>query len=465
MSDNKKYYGLPEDVFLQAKEAMDNAYKVRDENGNILSEEAFQARGRKTCFPVITPTAEGPVNPMTVAEDFAHGRQPEGFHYEPGQLVSGFLYQGVALGTVTFDNPIYNMEIARYREFMSIKQYLDYQEERIRKKQEAAREKATEKEATAERPVECSQEQYSPSIQIFRGNVPVSPVIRETRAPEMILGDLQAYEGDHGMYVKLPEGEYSISNFSVRVPELRRVYTRPDVYFEEYSVDVTIYGNTQRLTIPADSISMAVKIIQKEIPACSSFNTIKSSRKYIENVIRAQTLQAKPVDVIRCTGFIRIRGRWIYVHDNATPPMPDVYFETEKAISCSFGSNPKQAFLDAFQFLQLCRKLEVILCLFLVAHLGPMFELFKAAGCLIRFVTALVGPSGSLKTAVVTCLYNLFGRNGSAATASFLDTIASIELSISKAISNYFQSVYRLVCIWLVHAQSFHEPAVLLWSK
>lgn len=203
------------------------------------------------------------------------------------------------------------------------------------------------------------------------------------------------------------------------------------MYFDEYSVDVTVYGHTHRLTIPANEISRALKIIQEKIPACTVYNTIKSANKYIENVIRAQTQQAKRVDVIRCTGFIRIRGCWIYVHDNATPPMPSVYFETEKAISCTPGSNPKQAFLDAFQFLQICCNPEVILCLFLVAHLGPMFELFKAAGCLIRFVTALVGPSGSLKTAVVTCLYNLFGKLG---TASFLDTVASIELSISNAI-------------------------------
>lgn len=241
------------------------------------------------------------------------------------------MYNGIALGPVIYDNPIYNMEIEKYRQFMKVKQYLDEQEERIRKKQE--------QDTSKEKPAETTPEQSSLGVQVFRGNTPVSPVIREARSPEMIMGDPQVYESDQGMYIKLPEGDFSIANFTIRVPECRRVYTRPNEYHEEYSVDVTHRGYTQ-----------------------------------------------------------------------------------------------KQAFLEAVQFLQICRKGEVALCLFLVAHLGPMFELFKAAGCLIRFVTVLVGPSGSLKTAVVTCLYNLFDKYGNAPVASFLDTVVYIEQTIARSI-------------------------------
>lgn len=435
MSEDYKY-GLSKEEYDKAMADMHNAYKIRDENGNILSEEAFYARGKRGNFPVKPPAAEGPDDALIVVEQFANGKQPEGFHYEPGRLVSGCIYDGVALGRIEYNNPLYNLELAKYQEFLAIKLYLDEQEKKLREKeaQKAAKEQPTERLATAEEPVAITQEPPSLSVQILRGNTPISPVIRETRAPEVIMGDPQIYECNHGMYIKLPDGDCFISNFTVRVSECRTVYTRPDESHEEYTVDVTHQGYTQRLFIPKGSVSMVLKTIQKEVPSCTVLSNIKFAGKLIENVIRMQTMVAEKVDVICCTGFFRIRGRWVYVHDNATPPMPNVVYETGKSISYSIGSTSKQAFLEAFQFLQISRKLEVMLCLFLVAHLGPMFELFKAAGCLIRFVTALVGPSGSLKTAVVTCLYKLYDKVGNVSVASFLDSIASIELSIAKAI-------------------------------
>lgn len=426
MSEENYKYGLSKEAYTKAMAAMDNAWKPRDENGNILSEEELRARDYRAYYPTRTPTAEGTVDGMTGVEKFANGKQPEGFHYEPGRLVSGCMYNGIALGPVIYDNPIYNMEIEKYRQFMKVKQYLDEQEERIRKKQE--------QETSKKKPAETTPEQPSLGVQVFRSNTPVSPVIREARSPEMIMGDPQVYESDQGMYIKLPEGDFSIANFTIRVPEYRRVYTRPNEYHEEYSVDVTHRGYTQRLIIPKGSVSMVLKTIQKEVPACTVLSGIRSGSKLIENVIRMQTMAAEKVDVICCTGFIRIRGRWVYVHDNAVPPMANVIYETGKSIPRSVGSTQKQAFLEAVQFLQICRKGEVALCLFLVAHLGPMFELFKAAGCLIRFVTVLVGPSGSLKTAVVTCLYNLFDKYGNAPVASFLDTVVYIEQTIAKSI-------------------------------
>lgn len=423
MSDEKMLYGLPESEFNQAKEAMRIACAPHDENGNVLSEEQLKERDYKAYYPAVTPEAEGPTSPMIYAEEFANGKVPKGFHHELGQMAPYGMYSGMALGPVVYDNPIYNMRLEQYRQFLQVKQYLDEQEK-----------KAKEKEAAGENPAEFVQERPTIGVQIFRGNVPVSPVLREARTPETVLGDMQVYECGHGMYIKLADGDCSISNFTVRVLELRKVYTRPGVFTEEYRIEVVCRGRRQMLTIPADSMSMVLKNIQKEIPACTITSNIKSASKLIENVIRQQTLHAEEVDVIRCTGFINIRGSWFYVHDKAIPPIPNVVFETGKSISCSIGSTPKRAFLDAFQFLQISRKQEVMLCLFLVAHLGPLFELFKAAGCLIRFVTALVGPSGSLKTAVVTCLYKLYDKVGDASVASFLDTVVYIEQTIAKAI-------------------------------
>lgn len=298
MSEENYKYGLSKEAYTKAMAAMDKAWKPRDENGNILSEEELRARDYRAYYPVTTPTASGPVNPMTGVEEFANGKQPEGFHYEPGRLVSGCMYNGIALGPVIYDNPIYNMEIEKYRQFMKVKQYLDEQEERIRKKQE--------QETSKEKPAETTPEQPSLGVQVFRGNTPVSPVIREARSPEMIMGDPQVYESDQGMYIKLPEGDFSIANFTIRVPESRRVYTRPNEYHEEYSVDVTHWGYTQRLIIPKGSVSMVLKTIQKEVPACTVLSGIKSGSKLIENVIRMQTMAAEKVDVINCEEFVPV---------------------------------------------------------------------------------------------------------------------------------------------------------------
>ncbi|MBQ3194781.1 MAG: hypothetical protein IJB59_14565 [Oscillospiraceae bacterium] len=424
LEENYKY-GLSEATFKQAKEAMRIALGPRDENGNRLSEEEVKARDYRAYYPVVTPTKEGPIEPMLYAEDFLDGKTPDGFHYELGQMAPYGMYNGMVWGPVEYENPIYNMPDEQYRQFLQVKRFLDEQEKR---------EKEIQEKTPTEKSAEIVKDQPALSVQVFRGNTPVSPVLREVDAPDMIMGDMQVYERDEVLYIKLSDGDYAIANFTIRVPECRTVYTRPGEYHEEYSVDVTHQGYTQRLTIPKGSVSMVLKTIQKEVPACTISSGIKSANKLIENVIRMQTRFAEKVDVICCTGFFHIRGRWVYVHDNAVPPMPNVIYETGKSIPCSIGSTQKQAFLDAFQFLQIGRKAEVMLCLFLVAHLGPMFELFKAAGCLIRFVTALIGPSGSLKTAVVTCLYKLYDKYGNAPVASFLDTVVYIEQTISKAI-------------------------------
>ncbi len=59
-----------------------------------------------------------------------------------------------------------------------------------------------------------------------------------------------------------------------------------------------------------------------------------------------------------------------------------------------------ESFFHAVRMLMLSADMRKTLPLFLVSHLGEMFNLFENAGFAPRFVTYVYGSSGNLKTSV-----------------------------------------------------------------
>ena len=93
---------------------------------------------------------------------------------------------------------------------------------------------------------------------------------------------------------------------------------------------------------------------------------------------------------------------------------------------------PKEAFQAAMGFLEVSGKDAMIIPLFLVAHLSPMFNLFSAAGHIPRFVTFLSGRTGSMKTSLSLALFRLFQEQLSSPEASFKDTETALEIKLGE---------------------------------
>lgn len=83
MSEENYKYGLSKEAYTKAMAAMDNAWKPRDENGNILSEEELRARDYRAYYPTRTPTAEGTVDGMTVSRNLQTGNSLKAFTTSP----------------------------------------------------------------------------------------------------------------------------------------------------------------------------------------------------------------------------------------------------------------------------------------------------------------------------------------------------------------------------------------------
>lgn len=441
-NENEKAHNceLTPEELKDARERMKEMLKPRDANGNVLSEDDLKACNGRAYFAVQKPNEDGTINPMWDARDFANGNIPETLTYEQGQLQpGGSIHNGMVIGRVQYSNPIYNLPPEQHRIYHQM--YLLFEEGKRKRAEEAERKRKAEEElqrrALEEEKKRKASEEASeapPNIfQVFRDGAPAAPVAREEILPSTIYGDLQIYESTYGMYVKMKDGDCYISNFTALVMNCRRVYTRPGEFTEEYSLKITCSSRIYLLTIPANAMSDVLKQIQREVPGATISSGISSAKKQIENAIRQQTPHVNTVDVIRCTGFIQVSGYWIYAHDKAVPPIPGVEFETGFSIACTPGVTAAQAMLEAFEFLHVCAQSEVIVPLVLLAHLGLLFELFKEADCLIRFLTGLIGPSGSLKTSLSICLFRPFEQLENTPSGSFVDTKGAMETKATEA--------------------------------
>ena len=116
---------------------------------------------------------------------------------------------------------------------------------------------------------------------------------------------------------------------------------------------------------------------------------------------------------------------------SAVPPAATV-FDTGRYIPNDRRVTDVQAFRNAVSFLDISSKDELIIPLWLLAHLGPLFQLFHEAGRTPRFVTVLFGRSGSLKTSASLILFRLFQNQGQSPTASFRDTETAMEIKLGE---------------------------------
>lgn len=342
-------------------------------------------------FPVITPDSEGLTTPMLFGKDFVEGRPPEGFGYAPGCAHPMRFSSCNSLDNVIFDDARLNLP--------------QHQQQLLLRAQSAA------------------THLVAPSTE-DRSNTTNSPsVIVSAKGETMLLVDNQLVP---------------LANFSIQVVERQRLIVRNEKDLNLVVLRVWCNGTSQELSIRTSELENLVSIITKQFPECHLDVDANKAAPRLVNYVRDQLKGTPTRTIIRSAGFIRLLSGWTYAHDGAASPASSISFETGCTIPRSPGVTPRAALQQALAFLGLSEKKELTLPLFLLAHLGLMFELFKEAGYQPKFVAFLNGTSGSFKTATALCLFRTFLESKTTAEASFRDTPTSLDLALGTAYSRVF---------------------------
>lgn len=236
-----------------------------------------------------------------------------------------------------------------------------------------------------------------------------------------------------GLYlIETDKEPIQITNFTVTVLELQVRHARDQGNSVDLKIGVSCKGSKGDLIVKSSELDGLLKMIQSKFPFATISTSAPKSVPLLVNYTRSLIDSAPTRHIYTTTGFEHIGGRYIYVHDMATPPDSMIEFQTGNTITCSPHISPNAAFGDMMYFLELSQRPELTVPLVLVAHLAPLFELFAAAGHVPRFVLFLNGTTGSLKTSVCLALFRLFSEQGDSPEANFNDTPTALELKLAN---------------------------------
>ena len=241
------------------------------------------------------------------------------------------------------------------------------------------------------------------------------------------------YERKGGLYFANEKGEGRLCNFTVQITEQRVILEKNRPERRELLLKVRCKGRAYELTVPSGELSQVGYSITRAIPSAAVSPAAAKGYAILSNYVRNMVDDARTVYTCCSPGFERIHGKWVYVHDGIPAPFDDTAFRT----GCTIPRDPllsrQEAFQKMLELRNLSPKQTLIVPLMLLMHLGPLFDLFKAADCPPRFVTFLNGTTGSLKTSLCLCLFRLFAEQDAAAPdASFYDTQTAIELKLAS---------------------------------
>ena len=384
---------------------MCNAMTPRTADGELLNNMAI-GDVRQAKIPVVDqpaiPTRENPIRPLVHAQEFANGNTPDGLHYADGYVECREGPDGKPMHVTTFSDPVRNLSPQDQAAL-----------ELGRRMQQSGR--------TAQQPFPKQEK---------------APFSEESTAMEQTqeIGTVVDSPAKGCLIVTTNKGSCRLTNFRIIPLESRLILGKleqeePSL---EYTFEIRCGVMRQTITVGATELDSIVKVIQSKMPICTATPTVLKASALISNYVREQILDLPQRIHVQRTGFMQFNGVWVYVHDGAIPPDPSIVFNTGRFIPDDRRVASVQAFHNAMDFLDICGKDELIIPLWLLAHLGPLFQLFHQAGRTPRFVTVLTGRSGSLKTSLSLILYRLFQNQGQTPTASFRDTETAMEIKLGE---------------------------------
>lgn len=369
------------------------ALAARDRNGfivPIIPEGPGPAADMvgQVYYPAPKPDQDGCIHPIIRDADFVGGQLPNYLEYAPGWERPDRPYDGQSLDGIVYCDPVRNLP--------------PYQQVLLRRAPGLAL------------PTDQPANNLDPSTIIL------PKPVKKT---------------EYGMAIETKEGKEVLSNFNVSAVRRCAIKKHGEPDAEEFELEVSPIGaDSQLLRVSASTLDNLVPIISKRFPVCHTNEDATKASLRIANNVRNQIPTLPTVIVVKSTGFIRLNDRWVYAHDGAVFNGP-VEFRTGYTIPCDPGISRTEALRALLGILELAEGSPTMLPLLLMGHLGPLYNLFDAAGFAPKFVLFLHGQTGSLKTAVVQALYRLFKELPTTPEATFRDTKTALEVKIGAACS------------------------------
>lgn len=384
---------------------MQHALTPRTADGTLLDNlpvgQVAQAKIPMFITPA-TPTPEHPIHPIAYAREFADGKRPDDLQYVDGFVSVEEDSNGKPVQITTFADPVRNLS-TQDRAALELG----------RKMQQSGN--------SAQQPLPKQE-----GVPFITENTGMSQ--------HQEIGTVSDCPSKGCLTVTTNKGICRLTNFRIIPLEGRMIlgkleHEEPRL---EYTFEILCGVMHQTITVGATELDSIVKVIQSKMPICTVTPTVLKASALISNYVREQIMDLPQKIYVQRTGFMRFSGAWVYVHDGAVPPDSSIVFNTGRFIPDDHRVSDVQAFHNAMGFLDICSKDELILPLFLLAHLGPLFQLFHEAGRTPHFVTVLAGRSGSLKTSMSLVLFRLFHDQGQTPTASFRDTETVMEIKLGE---------------------------------
>ena len=191
----------------------------------------------------------------------------------------------------------------------------------------------------------------------------------------------------------------------------------------------------QTMEIPTSDLKNILTIITKECAEAIVFrNKIRNAFDVVFQVKLREKLDFCPHTYeIRYSGwFMAPSGQYCFCDDGSKPPNDHIIFQSGFSFQRGTFKRGEQETAKAGWGILRLANMDTIGILFLFAHLGLLYHLFEEAGYPPRVLLFIEGPTGSLKTAVASLLFNFSGLPEQKIPATFRDTSASMEIKFAK---------------------------------
>ena len=189
------------------------------------------------------------------------------------------------------------------------------------------------------------------------------------------------------------------------------------------------------MEIETSKVKDILKIITTECAEAIVFrNKVnKSFDEVFQIKLREQLAFCTHTYEIRYSGwFVAPNGQYYFCDDGSKPPDEHINFRSGFSFHRgAFKRGEQETAKAGWDFLRLAKN-DTIGILFLFAHLGLLYNLFEEAGYPPRVLLFIEGPTGSLKTAVSSLIFNFSGLPEQRIPATFRDTSASMEIKFAK---------------------------------
>ena len=214
---------------------------------------------------------------------------------------------------------------------------------------------------------------------------------------------------------------YRLANFEV---EVEKIYTLVATNAQEERITLTIRGKSYSVLfdIKLSKLTSLSQELSAQYPQFRIFCDLARAniifQQYISEVYELSYETLPHETVYRNAGWQRNFNGWHYYSGNDENCQSDfrlAVMEYEPVALIDWGGS----------LLEIA-DLQIMLPLFLHAHLGYTLKLFEDAGYNEQYILTLIGASGSKKTSLARVLFSLFGD----ALINFTSTNRGIELDL-----------------------------------